>query len=84
MNRRSHERAGDHKFVSRWGCPSPRLTTPSERPGYPRRGRPIDIATSLADPTRAADALNWRASYDLDAMCRDAWAWQRYLAGRNS
>ncbi len=42
--------------------------------------RPGDIATSLADPARAADQLNWRATRSLDDMCRDAWAWQR---GRN-
>lgn len=42
--------------------------------------RPGDIATSLADPSRAADMLNWRATRGLDDMCQDAWAWQR---GRN-
>lgn len=42
--------------------------------------RPGDIAASLADPALATDRLNWRASRDLDEMCRDAWAWQR---GRN-
>lgn len=42
--------------------------------------RPGDIATSLADPTRAHDQLNWQATRDLEDMCRDAWAWQR---GRN-
>lgn len=42
--------------------------------------RPGDIATSLADPTRAAERLNWRAKRGLEEMCRDAWAWQR---GRN-
>ena len=39
--------------------------------------RPGDVATSLADPSRAADRMNWRAERDLDDMCRDAWAWQR-------
>jgi len=42
--------------------------------------RPGDIATSLADPRRAHDRLNWQATRDLEDMCRDAWAWQR---GRN-
>ena len=42
--------------------------------------RPGDIATSLADPARAAETLDWRATRTLDDMCRDAWAWQR---GRN-
>ena len=36
-----------------------------------------DIAASLADPSRAAERLNWRAARGLDEMCRDAWAWQR-------
>ncbi len=39
--------------------------------------RPGDVATSLADPTRAADRLGWQATRDLDAMCQDTWAWQR-------
>lgn len=39
--------------------------------------RPGDIATSLADPSRAAERLGWRAERDLEAMCADAWAWQR-------
>ncbi len=42
--------------------------------------RPGDIATSLADPSRAADRMGWRATRGLEDMCRDAWAWQR---GRN-
>jgi len=43
-----------------------------------------DIATSLADPTNAADQLGWHAERDLDDMCQDAWAWQTYLAGKNA
>jgi len=42
--------------------------------------RPGDIATSLADPTKAADRMNWRATRGLQDMCDDAWTWQR---GRN-
>lgn len=38
--------------------------------------RPGDIATSYADPLRAAQELKWRAEMDLDAMCADAWRWQ--------
>lgn len=42
--------------------------------------RPGDIATSLADPSCAAERMSWRATRDLQQMCDDAWAWQR---GRN-
>lgn len=42
--------------------------------------RPGDIATSLADPSRAAERMNWRAERGLQDMCDDAWAWQQ---GRN-
>lgn len=46
--------------------------------------RPGDIATSLADPAYATAHLGWRATRDLEDMCKDAWAWQSYLAGKNS
>lgn len=46
--------------------------------------RPGDVAIYLADPARAEARMGWRATRDLDAMCRDAWAWQQYLAGKNS
>ena len=46
--------------------------------------RPGDVATSLADPTHATKQLGWQAHRDLDAMCKDAWAWQSYLAQKNS
>jgi len=36
-----------------------------------------DVAACYADPSRAAALLGWRATRDLDAMCRDAWRWQR-------
>lgn len=39
--------------------------------------RPGDVARCWADATRAARLLDWRAERDLDAMCRDAWRWQR-------
>ena len=42
--------------------------------------RPGDIATSLANPTRAANRMGWQAERGLNDMCRDVWAWQR---GRN-
>ncbi|MEZ5340495.1 MAG: UDP-glucose 4-epimerase GalE [Acidimicrobiales bacterium] len=40
----------------------------------PRRAG--DIATSLADPTKAQKMLSWRADRGLDAMLTDAWNWQ--------
>lgn len=33
--------------------------------------RPGDVARSVADPGLAAALLDWRARFDLDAMCRD-------------
>lgn len=36
-----------------------------------------DIAECWADPALAARLLDWRATRDLDTMCRDAWNWQR-------
>jgi len=38
--------------------------------------RPGDAAESFADPSKANEELNWRAEYDLDQMCTDAWRWQ--------
>lgn len=35
-----------------------------------------DIATSLADPAKAMEMLDWRADRSLDVMLRDAWNWQ--------
>ncbi len=39
--------------------------------------RPGDVATSLADPARAKTQMGWQATRDLQAMCADAWRWQR-------
>ncbi|MBP1626376.1 MAG: UDP-glucose 4-epimerase GalE [Holophagaceae bacterium] len=39
--------------------------------------RPGDIAQCYADPSRAQELLGWRASLDLDTMCRDGWNWQQ-------
>ena len=38
--------------------------------------RPGDIAACYADPSYAADKIQWRARYGIDEMCRDAWNWQ--------
>ncbi|MEL7156489.1 MAG: UDP-glucose 4-epimerase GalE [Actinomycetota bacterium] len=35
-----------------------------------------DIATSLADPTKANTELAWRTDRNLDVMLADAWNWQ--------
>lgn len=35
-----------------------------------------DIATSLADPTKAQRELDWRADRNLDVMLADSWRWQ--------
>ena len=39
-----------------------------------------DVAQYWADPTLAHSLLGWRASRDLDQMCRDAWHWQVSLS----
>ena len=38
--------------------------------------RPGDIAICWADPGRAEELLNWKASRGLEQMCEDAWRWQ--------
>jgi UDP-glucose 4-epimerase len=35
------------------------------------------VAACYADPSLAQRLLGWNASRGLDAMCTDAWAWQR-------
>ena len=35
-----------------------------------------DIAVNYADPSLAAKKLNWKAEYELNKMCQDAWRWQ--------
>jgi UDP-glucose 4-epimerase len=37
-----------------------------------------DIATCYADPTYAAEKLDWKAERELDEMCEDAWRWQSH------
>jgi UDP-glucose 4-epimerase len=39
--------------------------------------RPGDVAACYADPSLAEQQLGWRATRDMDAMCRDTWRWQR-------
>ena len=38
--------------------------------------RPGDLATVYASPDKSAELLGWKAKYNLDDMCRDAWNWQ--------
>lgn len=38
--------------------------------------RPGDIATVYSSPDKSAELLGWKARYNLDDMCRDAWNWQ--------
>ncbi|MEZ5377977.1 MAG: UDP-glucose 4-epimerase GalE [Acidimicrobiales bacterium] len=40
----------------------------------PRRAG--DIATSLADPRKANEKLEWRADRNMESMLRDSWNWQ--------
>ncbi len=35
-----------------------------------------DVAEVYADPALALSLFGWRAQLGVDAMCRDAWAWQ--------
>lgn len=39
--------------------------------------RPGDVASCYADPALALNLLGWRAELGLDAMCADAWRWQK-------
>lgn len=45
----------------------------------PRRAG--DVAQCYADPAKAKKLLGWRAQETLDAMCRDAWQWEKHIAG---
>lgn len=40
--------------------------------------RPGDAASCYADPTKARKELGWKATRDLETMCRDAWRWQSH------
>jgi UDP-glucose 4-epimerase len=39
--------------------------------------RPGDVDACYADTSLAKELLGWEATRDLDAMCADAWRWQR-------
>lgn len=38
--------------------------------------RPGDAAICYADPSKAAEELNWQTERNLEDMCRDVWRWQ--------
>lgn len=38
--------------------------------------RPGDVASCYADVSLAKRELGWQAEFGIEAMCRDAWAWQ--------
>ena len=38
--------------------------------------RPGDIDECYANPTKAYNVLGWRAEYNIEDMCRDAYNWQ--------
>jgi UDP-glucose 4-epimerase len=38
--------------------------------------RPGDVASSVADCSKALRLMNWKPQYGLPEMCRDAWNWQ--------
>ncbi|MFN3885309.1 MAG: UDP-glucose 4-epimerase, partial [Rhodocyclaceae bacterium] len=39
--------------------------------------RPGDVASCYADPSLAERLFGWRAERGIEAMCADAWRWQR-------
>lgn len=40
--------------------------------------RPGDVASCYAQTDKAKVMLNWRAQFDIDRMCADAWRWQSH------
>ena len=54
-------------FEKASGCPVPYELAPR------RLG---DVASCYADPTYAAELLNWSAERDISSMCVDVWRWQ--------
>jgi UDP-glucose 4-epimerase len=47
----------------------------------PRRAG--DVASYYANPALAAKIFSWKATRDVNDMCRDAWRWQAKRAGIN-
>lgn len=45
----------------------------------PRRAG--DVASVVANASKAREVLGWRTTRDLDQMCADQWAWQRTRTG---
>lgn len=41
----------------------------------PRRAGDIEVC--YCDPSKAERELGWKAEYDLEKMCEDAWRWQQ-------
>lgn len=44
----------------------------------PRRAG--DIAQCYADASKAERVLGWKAQFDLDTMCKDAWNWEKNIS----
>ena len=44
----------------------------------PRRAG--DIAECYANASKAEKLLGWKAEYNLDAMCKDAWEWEKHVS----
>lgn len=47
-----------------------------EIPSVITEPRPGDLASTIADPTKANRELGWRTTRTLADACRDTWAWQ--------
>ena len=45
--------------------------------------RPGDVASYFANPGAAEKLFGWKATLDVDDMCRDAWTWEAKRAGVN-
>ena len=39
--------------------------------------RPGDIATCYAEPSFAFKELGWKATKNIEDMCKDTWRWQK-------